>query len=149
MSILSSLFGSKKRAKKPSSPTNTSQTQKARASSPTNRPSPARFLSIRRRSSPGTSGQVQRRNSADTSRKQKVGKEWELPTLEFAGEGKERGGGKSVLGLDDVGRIPSLSVEEISTLSQARLSVEESTKAWMLLGFILKSTGEVQNIYSL
>lgn len=154
MSILSSLFGSKKRAKKPSSPTISSTSlppqptkQKVRASSPTDRPSaPSRFLSIRRKSSAAAYDLAQRRNSVDASRKKHAiasngGEEWKLPDLGFAdgGSGGERV--KSGLGLENVGRVPELTEEERDKLGSVRLGAGDVAEIWRLLGSVLKDTG--------
>lgn len=152
MSILSSLFGSKKRAKKPttgsSGSTSPPTLTKARASSPTSRPdAPSRFLSMKRRSSATPFDAIQRRNSADIGRKKRnsvdAKKEWELPNLGFAEAQAEAGSeGQSGLGLDNVGRMPSLKEEEQGKLDNATLSVDEVAKAWNLLGRALKDTGK-------
>lgn len=159
MSILSSLFGSKKRAKKSASVTASSTSSspppsskaKARASSPTDRPSgPTRFASIRRKSSAVAVETIQRRNSSEFGRKKQVaapseapGKEWELPVLGFGdgitGDGEASGSG---LGLGSMVGMPSLTLDELERLRGATFSVDQVARIWKVLGAVLKDTGE-------
>lgn len=156
MAILSGLFGSKKRSKDSphSSPNSTSVPStpeskvQAAAASPTSRPS--RFASVRRKSSAVAVQAVRRQSSGDINGKKQInhgagGKtnEWELPTLGFGGSGDEKGLESSGLGWESVGRLPSLSMEEVGRLEMASFGVTDVARIWKVLGMVLKDTGEI------
>lgn len=169
MSILRSLFGSKKKGKRPTSPSgsasahaksshSTSSTaSNVRAPSPVQQQSSSsRFLSLRRKSSIGSPlDAAVRRNSGEANRKRRASpvkasvqdesysqrKEWELPSLGFENGNAGALGSASGLGLDAVGAIPSLTEEEQRALALARIGPDELGKGWKALGGVLRSTG--------
>jgi hypothetical protein len=165
MSILTSLFGSKKRAKKgplaspgsTSPPMPSASKPKPRASSPTDRPhGPDRFATVRRRSSAVAGETSARRNSGDQGRRKQLragetgpGKEWELPTLEFD-DGVANGSGQTAvrssgLGLEEIGRRPVLSAEDRDAMQSVSLTAQEVGRIWKSLGAVLKHVGQLDH----
>ena len=162
MVSLSSLFSSKKKARRAPSPprdpalTNTNATttttteptrQTSRPSSPTRSRQTARPLSLRSKTNPKPYDNALRRASSELSRRRSKGQDsksgtTELPTLGWVLPGVNAQSREAdSLGLEGMGRPPQLKESEVLALQRQRYTPEEVGQAWRWFGQALRETG--------
>lgn len=172
MSILSSLFGTKKRAKKspstsstsPTSPKKSQPSSSSRSTEPSSstatfengspsnnvepgkKAGPSRYLSLKARSSiaPYDASSSQRKSSMEISRKRRSLRMDKDKGSEWELPNFEFGesGKDKGLGLGDVGIIPTLNDDEKNVLREIKVGLDDLEMAWMKIGGALKYTGK-------